>query len=93
MQMLDAEDYEELMKHEEQSRKTCEDVPTLKAKEGQTIVYVQAYVSRDQLRDVADESNLSDEAWDMFKYAEEYGIELLVDEKTGRIVNARLNSY
>ena len=93
MPMLDAEDYEELMNHEERSRQTCDDVPVLKAKEGQTIIYVTAFVYRDALQNAADNAGLSDDAWDTFKYAEEYGIELLVDEKTGRTINARLDSY
>ena len=93
MPILDAEDYEELMDHEERSRQKCEDTPTLKAREGQTIIYVTAFVYRDSLQNAADEAGLSDDAWEQFKYAEEYGIELLVDEKTGRTLNARLDSY
>jgi hypothetical protein len=86
MPILEAEEYEEIVKEKNGKHPPAE----FRAGDGEALVLFNAYASRDTLSNVADAIGLDEDAWAKFKWAEEFEIEAIVDIESGEIVKARL---
>ena len=86
MPILDAEEYESLLKE-----KNIDQPERFKAEEGQALIYFTAFINRDSLSEIADEIGMDEDAWnENFKYSEEWDIEAIVDLDSGNIIKSRL---
>lgn len=96
MPILEPEDYEEIVEHNkrkdaQKSVRPSSEEDVFVAGLGEAIISMRARVSRDSLRDIADEIDLSDEAWrDEFKHCEDWDILAVVNVETGEIVKSKL---